>query len=214
MSDEKTEPIEQEQPERADVESPQEPDKLRQELDDVRAELDKVQKEHDELFGRLQRVSADYANFQKRVPRQISDSVDYEREKIVRSFLPVLDNFDHTLKAHSGESTDAMVRGVEIIYGQMLDILRSHGVQQIQALGEPFDPSQHEAMMRREEPGKSADIVLEELQKGYMMNGRVLRPSRVIISTAKAELPPPQESKDKAGEEGTDAAETASGQEQ
>jgi molecular chaperone GrpE len=212
MSDDRTEPIEQEQPERADAESPPEPDDLSQELEDVRAELDKVRKDHEELFARLQRVSADYSNFQKRVPKQISDSVAYEKEKIVRSFLPVLDNFDHTLKAHSGESTDALVRGVEIIYGQMLDILRSHGVQQIEALGEPFDPSQHEAMMRREEPGKPADIVIEELQKGYVMNGHVLRPSRVVISTARVESSP-QRPRDKASEEGTDAEESASGQE-
>jgi molecular chaperone GrpE len=210
MSDEETKPIEQEQTKPADAGSPSEPDKLSLELEGVRAELDKVRKDYDELFARLQRVSADYSNFQKRVPRQIGDSVNYEREKIVRSFLPVLDNFDHTLKAHSRESTDAMVKGVEIIYGQMLDILRSHGVQQIQASGEPFDPSQHEAMMRREEPGKPADIVLEELQKGYMMNGRVLRPSRVVISAAPAELAPPQEMKDEA----SDAEEPTPGQEQ
>jgi molecular chaperone GrpE len=192
MNKEDTKPIEQEQSEQKNAEAPPEND-----VDKLQQELDAVRKERDELLGRLQRVSADYANFQKRTPKQVSDSVTYEKEKIIRSFLPVLDNFDHTLKAHSAESTDAIVRGVEIIYGQMLDILKSHGVEQVQALGETFDPVRHEAMMRRHEPDKPDDVVLEELQKGYMTNGRVLRPSRVVINTVQAaqpsELPAPNE---------------------
>ncbi len=154
----------------------------RPEADELQQKLESVQKERDELLGKLQRVSADYANFQKRVPRQISDSLAYEKDAIIRSLLPVLDNFDHTLKANSGESDDAFVRGVEIVYGQMLDVLRSHGVEQIQALGETFDPARHEAMLRREKSGKPDNIVLEEFQKGYMVNGRVIRPSRVVVN--------------------------------
>jgi len=152
-------------------------------------ELETVRKERDELLGRLQRVSADYANFQKRVPKQINDSVAYERDRILRSLLPILDNLEHTLKAHSAESSDAVVRGVEIIYGHVLDILKSHGVSQMQAMGEPFDPAHHEAMLIREEPGKAANIVLEEVQKGYMTNDRVLRPTRVVVSKAPALQP-------------------------
>lgn len=160
-----------------------------EELDKLRQELDLVRKERDELLGRLQRVSADYANFQKRVPKQVSDSVLYEKERIIRSLLPVLDNFEHTLKAHSAESTDSVVRGVEIIYSQMVDALKSQGVEQIHALGQRFDPQRHEAMMRREEPDKPDDIVLDELQKGYAMSGRVIRPSRVVVNKVQAAQP-------------------------
>ena len=149
-------------------------------------ELETVRKERDELLGRLQRVSADYANFQKRVPKQVSDSVAYEKDKILRSLLPILDNLEHTLKAHSAESSDAVVRGVEIIYGHMLDILKTHGVEQIQGLGEPFDPMRHEAMMRKEDPTKPPDVVLEELQKGYLINDHVLRPTRVAVNKVPA----------------------------
>ena len=159
-------------------------------------ELDTVRKERDELLGRLQRVSADYANFQKRVPKQINDSVTYEKDKILRSLLPILDNLEHTLKAHSAESSDAVVRGVEIIYGHMLDILKSHGVEQMQALGEPFDPARHEAILTREEPGTPANVVLEELQKGYMINDHVLRPTRVVVSRAPASQPPQVENQE------------------
>jgi molecular chaperone GrpE len=164
------------------------------ELDKLRQELDLVRKERDELLGRLQRVSADYANFEKRVPRQISDSVLYEKERIIRSLLPVLDNFEHTLKAHSAESTDSFVRGVEIIYSQMVDALKSQGVEQIHAQGQKFDPERHEAMMRRTEPDKPDDMVLDELQKGYAMAGRVIRPSRVVVNKVQTAQPPePQE---------------------
>jgi len=189
MTDENTKIEEPEPQENEEAKAPDdELSKLQQQ------ELEMVRKERDELLGRLQRVSADYANFQKRAPKQISDSVAYEKDKILRSLLPILDNLEHTLKAHSAESSDAVVRGVEIIYGHMLDILKSHGVSQMQALGEPFDPARHEAMLTREEPGAPANVVLEELQKGYMMNDHVLRPTRVVVS--KAPAPQPSQMKD------------------
>jgi len=140
-------------------------------------------KEKDEILGQLQRVSADYANFQKRVPKQIADSVGYQKEHVIRSLLPVLDNLEHTLaNAGSAENVDVLVKGIKIIYDQMLDILKSHEVEQIHAVGESFDPSKHEAMMRKSEPDAEENVVLQELQKGYMLNGRVIRPSRVIVN--------------------------------
>ncbi|UCG59508.1 MAG: nucleotide exchange factor GrpE [Phycisphaerales bacterium] len=139
-------------------------------------------------IDQYQRVSADYANFQKRVPKQISDTTVYEKEKVIRTLLPALDNFERTLQnAHSAENADAFVKGVQIIYDQMLDILKSHGVEQIEATGEEFDPALHEAMMRRTEPDKEDNIVLEEFQKGYKLNSRVLRPSKVIVNKIEPE---------------------------
>jgi molecular chaperone GrpE len=130
-----------------------------------------------------QRVSADYANFQKRVPKQISDTIFYEKEIIIKSLLPVLDNFEHTLQnAHSVENVDDFIKGIRIIYDQLLSILQSHGVEQIQALGEKFDPTLHEAMLRKTEPQQEDNLILEEFQKGYKLNGRVIRPSRVIVN--------------------------------
>src|SRR5210317_852221 len=106
--------------------------------------LESLQKEKDELFGKLQRVSADYANFQKRVPKQIADTLSYEQERMIKNLLPALDTFEHTLqKAHSAEDVDVLVKGVRIIYDQMLDILKSHNVERIEALGAVFDPAVH-----------------------------------------------------------------------
>jgi len=153
------------------------------ELEELREAVENLQKEKDELFERLQRISADYANFQKRVPKQIADTLAYEKELIIKTLLPVLDNFERTLQnAQVTENTDVLVKGVRIIYDQMLDILKSHSVEQIEALGENFNPELHEAITQRTEPEKEDNIVLQEFQKGYKLNGRVIRPVKVIIN--------------------------------
>ena len=146
-------------------------------------QIELLQKEKDELFAKLQRVSADYANFQKRVPKQISDTIGYEKERIIKSLLPALDNFEHTLQnAHSAEDVEVLIKGIRIIYDQLIEILKSHNVEQIKALGETFDPAVHEAMTQRTDEDKDQNVVLEEFQKGYKLNGRVIRPSRVIVN--------------------------------
>lgn len=195
---------------------------LDRDLEKLQQDFEALRKEKDELVDRLQRVYADYANFQKRVPKNIADTVAYEKERFIRSFLPILDNFDRTLReARSAQNVEAVTRGVEIIRDQMLTILKTHGVQPIDALNEKFDPARHEAMLRRSEPDKEDDIVLEEFQKGYALNGRVLRPSRVAINKIQApaeaaQTPkagpqqPTPETEEQAPKEGTEAAEAAS----
>jgi molecular chaperone GrpE len=160
------------------------------ELEALNEALENLQKEKDELFGKLQRVSADYANFQKRAPKQIADTISYEKEKIIKSLLPALDNFEHTLQnTHSVEDAEVFIKGVQIIHDQMIDIFKSHGVEQIKAPGEKFNPAMHEAMMQKAEPEKEDNIVLEEFQKGYTLNGRVIRPSKVIVNKLIPEQP-------------------------
>ncbi|MHC4482997.1 MAG: nucleotide exchange factor GrpE [Planctomycetota bacterium] len=186
-----------------DKEKPREPKKTRREdieSEKLRQQIDDLQTERDEVFEKLQRVSADYTNFQKRVPKQITDTIFYEKEKIIKTLLPALDNFEHTLQnARSAENVETIVKGVQIIYDQMLDILKSHGVEQIEALGEKFDPALHEAMMQKTEPQEEEGIVLEEFQKGYKLNGRVIRPTKAIVnklpSEEAAQQQQPQEEK-------------------
>jgi molecular chaperone GrpE len=221
MSEKEKQPEAQEQPNANEM--PVVPDKemerLRQEAERVQQELENIRKEKDDIFGRLQRVYADYANFQKRVPKNIADTVAYEKERFIRSFLPVLDNFDRTLReARAAQNVEAVIRGVEIIRDQMLTILKSHGVEPIESLNEKFDPARHEAMLRRSEPDKENDIVLEEFQKGYTLNGRVLRPSRVAINKVQpsaepapaGETDPQPPAEEASSSEGTEATEAAS----
>lgn len=175
------------------------------ETETLQQELESVRKEKEETFARLQRVYADYANFQKRVPKQISDAVNYERERILKSLLPVLDNFERTLKAEaSQENLDAFVKGVVIIRDQMLGVLKTHGVEPIQAVGEKFDPEKHEAMLRKNEPDQPDDTVLEEYQTGFRLDDRILRPSRVAVNKIQPAAP----------DQGTESPEAASEQEQ
>jgi molecular chaperone GrpE len=176
------------------AEGGQEEPKAKSDSEKLRDTIKDLQKEKDELFGKLQRVSADYINFQKRAPKQIADTIAYEKEKIIKTLLPALDNFEHTLQnAHLAENSDVLVKGIRIIYDQMLDILKSHGVEHIKALDEKFDAALHEAMMQKAEPDREENVVLEEFQKGYKLNGRVIRPSRVIINKLPSKQEVPQQ---------------------
>jgi molecular chaperone GrpE len=153
----------------------------------LQADFDALMAEKLELFEKLQRVSADYANYQKRIPKQIADSVGYEKERILKSLLPVLDNFEHALNNSQSGDIDAVVKGIRIVYDQMLDAFKSHGVEVVLAKDQIFDPSRHEAMMQRSEEDKENNLILEEFQKGYMLNGRVIRPSKVIVNKSAVE---------------------------
>jgi len=164
------------------------PDAKKDEMEKLHQLIDELQKEKDEIFGKLQRVGADYANYQKRTARQIAETIAYEKEQIVKTLLPVLDNFEHTLaNAPSAENVDSLIKGVKITYDQMLATLKAHGIEQIEALNERFDPALHQAIIQRYEEDKEEGIVLEEFQKGYKLNGRVVRPSRVIVNKPPAE---------------------------
>ncbi|MFA5423945.1 MAG: nucleotide exchange factor GrpE [Phycisphaerae bacterium] len=177
--------------------------KLEKELQELNAQVEKLQVDNQDLLTRLQRISADYANFQKRSVRQISEAVSYEKEKIIKSLLPVMDNFEHTL-AHfeSAENIEDVVKGVKIIYDQMLAILKSLDVEQITALGEKFDPEIHQAMLQQSDEDEEDGVVLEEFQKGYKLGGRVIRPARVVVNKLAAEEEEIPESQD---EEETEA---------
>jgi molecular chaperone GrpE len=166
----------------------QEPQK---QVEELRRQVEELQKEKDDIFAKLQRVAADYDNYQKRSARQIADSIAYEKEKIIKALLPVLDDFERAI-AHS-EKTESAAEGVKIAYEHLKGILRSQGVEQIESQGERFDPTHHEAITQQAEAGKEDGVVLEELQKGYKLNGRVIRASRVVVNKAPVTEQPAEE---------------------
>ena len=179
-----------------DKEKPKDKNELlkQSDIEELQSAIETLQQEKDELFGKLQRVSADYANFQKRASKQIADTIAYEKEMIIKSLLPALDNLDHTIQnSTSTENTEVLIKGIQIIYDQLLNILKSHGVEQMKTLGEAFNPALHEAMMRKTEPEKQDNIVLEEFQKGYMLNGRAIRPSKVVVNKLETEQVSPDQ---------------------
>jgi molecular chaperone GrpE len=177
---------------------------LEKHVEHLETQLEELAAEKLDLFEKLQRVSADYTNFQKRAPKQIADSVAYEKKSIIRSLLPSIDNFEHALSHASTtsgeeEALDNIIKGIQLVFDHMLDALKTHGVKRIDALGQPFDPNLHEAMMQRSEPDKEDGTVLEVYQAGYLMGEQVLRPSKVIVNKIEAEKPQ-EETPDTAGD--------------
>ncbi len=173
--------------------SPSEATERQKNVEGLQKQIEELRKEKDDIFAKLQRVAADYDNYQKRSAKQIADSVNYEKDKIIKSLLPVLDNFDHIIANTScGVTDDALLKGVQIIYDQMLGVLKGHGIEQITSAGEKFDPAMHEALTQRTEQDKENGVVLEELQKGYKLSGRVIRPSRVVVNKLSSSQPPQQ----------------------
>jgi len=169
---------------------------IAQDIQELQKQLEGLRKEKDDIFAKLQRLVADYDNYQKRSAKQITDNVAYEKDKIVKSLLPVLDNFEYILANTScGVTDETLLKGVKIIYDQMLDVLKGHGIEQIRSAGEQFNPAHHEAITHRSENDKEEGLVLEELQKGYKLNGRLIRASRVVVNKTPAPqtAPPPEE---------------------
>lgn len=168
---------------KAKKESGEKPKADEKEVKKLQQQIEALSREKDELFDKLQRVAADYANYQKRTPKQIADSVAYEKKAIIRSLLPSLDNFAHALaSADNAEAVDGVVQGVRMVFEHMLDALKGHGLEEIDAVGQEFDPTVHEAIQLRAEADKPDNIVLEDFQTGYKLNGQVVRPSKVIVN--------------------------------
>ncbi len=162
-------------------------------VEELQKQLEVLRKEKDDIFAKLQRLAADYDNYQKRSAKQITDNVAYEKDKIVKSLLPVLDNFEYILaNTACGAADETLLKGVKIIYDQMLDVLKGYGIEQVKSAGEQFNPAHHEAITHRSENDKEEGLVLEELQKGYKLNGRLIRASRVVINKTPAPQTPPQ----------------------
>lgn len=109
--------------------------------EELQKQVESLKKEKDDVFAKLQRVAADYDNYQKRSARQLADSINYEKDKIIKAILPVLDNFEYILANTScGVQDETLLKGVKIIYDHLSGVLKSQGVEQIQSAGEKFDP--------------------------------------------------------------------------
>ena len=165
--------------------------------DKLHKQIDKLRAEKDEIFARLQRLSADYQNHQKRTAKQITESITYEKEVIIKSLLPVLDNLDHTIiNIEKLPDSGEVLKGIKIIYDQFLAVLKNHGIEQIIAIGAKFDPECHQAVVQKTEPDKEDGAILEELRKGYRLGDKILRPSSVVVNKKKEEPQPDTDNKD------------------
>ncbi len=144
-------------------------------------EAQKLRSERDSLFDRLARLQAEFDNYRKRAAKENADFRDFAVADAARGLLPVIDNFSLALKNASAKPED-LRKGVELIYKQLQDLLQKLNVQRIPAQGEPFDPRVHEAIEMVETDEVPDHHVLEELQPGYRIKERLLRPAMVKVA--------------------------------
>ena len=132
-----------------------------------------------ELTDTLQRLQAEFENYKKQIEKGKGEFVKYSKAELIYKLLPLLDTFEIALKNTSDK--EKFVKGIEMVYAQLFSTLEREGLKPIEALGKKFDPYLHEVMLKQESD-KDEGVVLEELQRGYTLNGKVLRHSRVKIS--------------------------------
>ena len=145
------------------------------------SELEKVRAERNDLFDRLARLQAEFDNYRKRAAKENADFRDFAVSDAARALLPVIDSFTLALKNAAAKPED-LRKGVELIFKQLQDVLQKLNVERIPAQGEPFDPRVHEAIEMVESDAAPDHHVLEELQPGYRIKGRLLRPAMVRVA--------------------------------
>lgn len=145
----------------------------------------KETKHHQELAARLQdqllRTAAEFENFRKRTRRDMQQTVELANRDLLEKILPVLDNFGRAL-SNPGSSVEALHDGLQMVDKQLIDVLGTFGLEKIDALGQPFDPNLHEAIATGSADEYPDNHVIEVLQDGYTLNGRLLRPAMVRVA--------------------------------
>ncbi len=155
-----------------------------EEIQRLREALQAKTQEAEEQRERYIRGAAEFDNARKRAAREREDYTRYANESLLRELLPVLDNFGRALQAARSEPGSAAVTaGVELIQRELLRVLEKFGVTPFDSLGQPFDPERHEAIARVPAMGQREGTVVNETARGYMLNGRVLRPAMVTVAT-------------------------------
>lgn len=147
----------------------------------VEADLDSLATERDEMRATAQRIQADFENFRKRAQRDVALAGDQAVARFVEQLLPVLDAFEQAVVAVA-EADEAVRKGVELALGEFVAVLGRNGLERIEALGAPFDPEQHEAVLHEETGEHDAPVVVEVFRTGYRTNERVIRPAMVKVA--------------------------------
>ena len=165
-------------------EAPTEPDNAAlspTQIDELKAKAAKA----DEHWDRLLRQTADLENFKKRAARERQEAIKFANESLLEKLVPVLDNFDMALAAANqpqNNTADSLKAGVSMIASQLKAALTESGLEEINALGTPFDPNWHEAVSQQESTEVPEGQVVQQLRKGYKLRDRLLRPAMVVIA--------------------------------
>ena len=151
-----------------------------QENEDLKKKLEDKEKESTANYDKYLRAVAELDNYRKRAAREKTEIIKYGKEDVIKDILPFMDSLDRALKHDTGD-IQAFKDGIALIQEQLLCCLKKHGVEMINAAGSTFDPNFHEALMQMESDQHEDNKVISEMEKGYLLNGRLLRPSRVCV---------------------------------
>ncbi|NOU68062.1 nucleotide exchange factor GrpE [Paenibacillus sp. LMG 31461] len=149
----------------------------------VSSELEQARVQAEENYQRLLRVQADFDNFRRRARTEKEDFAKYASLKLIEQLLPIVDNFDRALSSSKEtKDFDALVKGLDMTYRGIDQLLTAEGLKPIESVGHPFNPEFHQAVMQVESEEHEEGIVVEELQKGYILKDKVIRPAMVKVS--------------------------------
>jgi len=156
-------------------------------LKEMETRLESVEQEAKEAHDRFLRVSAEFENYKKRSAREIDEFRKFANESLIREMLTVVDNLERALNSsnNDNQANSHIAEGVDMTLKEILKVFEKFNVKPIEALGKPFDPNFHQAAMREETNERPENTVLNELEKGYMIHDRLLRPAMVVVSMPK-----------------------------
>jgi molecular chaperone GrpE len=147
------------------------------------ARYDELSKQAEESQQRYLRAQADFDNFRRRTQKEKEELAQYASSKLLTQLLPVVDNFERALAAAAGGGdSESLAKGVDMIFRQLQGVLEQEGLKAMEAVGSPFNPDYHQAIMQVESDEHEEGIVVEEIQKGYILKDKVLRPAMVKVS--------------------------------
>jgi len=154
------------------------PEKCQDQFMELKEQLDEIQ-------GRYTRLAADFDNYKKRTERQTRDMVLRANQNLICGLLPILDNFCLALDSVPDES---VLKGIRMIYDQLYSVLENEGLTAIDSLGSVFNPTLHEAVAHEEANGHEDNVIIQEIRRGYLLGGKVIRPSLVKVNIKKEEF--------------------------
>lgn len=162
----------------------QEAKTIKSDLSRLENTLDEERRRNEELLTNLRYLQADFENYRKRVDREISELEEFSTLSLVRKLIPVLDDLELAVASASKAGDQGILEGVKMVRKNLRSALEGEGLQDIQAVGRPFDPSTHEAVDKVQGKDNTEDTVVEELRRGYTFKGKVLRPTAVKVELA------------------------------
>lgn len=188
MAEEKdTKNCEEEQPETVTEVIEEMEDEVEQEGHEVNqpvseTDITTLNEENEALQNKLLRLQAEYDNFKKRTAKEKSAAHKYKAEDFAIEMLPIVDNFERAMQTETSAEDKGFYEGIKMVYNQLLQVLESQEIVPVETVGEEFDPNMHHAVMQTEEEEQPSNTVVEELQKGYMLKDKVIRPAMVKVN--------------------------------